>query len=77
MEMPSNCKCGEVVELHDMNTCDKCREMLCEECCEEPWGICENCKYDMAECSECGDWVDKDEIGKKGRCTMCNETMFN
>jgi len=48
MEMPTPCtNCDRTVELNNMNTCDGCSNLYCNECCEEPFGLCKNCKdYD-------------------------------
>ena len=73
--MPTPCDCGEVVEFSDMRTCEKCERMKCEECFEGRTDFCADCAFNMMECNECGDFVDKEEI-KKGRCFMCNETMM-
>lgn len=44
MEMPTPCpQCGECVELNDMNPCDSCEVLYCEQCLEEPWIDCQRC----------------------------------
>lgn len=75
MEMPTPCECGEVVELNDMRQCVKCKEIKCRDCHSGLIDYCEECADGMLECSECGDLVDREDIGRKGRCSMCRETM--
>ncbi len=45
MEMPTPCPtCDRIVELDEMNPCDKCGELYCNTCLSRPWGNCISCK---------------------------------
>ena len=48
-DCPTPCRCGEIVELHDMITCRECDAMVCKECAEDDGEgyICEHCEDSM------------------------------
>lgn len=75
MEAPTPCVCGEIVELHDMNSIAGrltnggnlvCNDCLCDECNGE--GCCDTCVGDglCPHCSSiCGD------CKGTGKCEEC------
>ena len=42
-DMPCTCSCGAVFDLNDGNTCAGCNIVFCENCVDEPFGLCAGC----------------------------------
>ncbi len=45
MDMPCQCEiCGEWFELNDGNPCGVCKKIYCDECLDEPFDTCLDCR---------------------------------
>ena len=47
IEAPVACNvCGVLFDLFDGNPCEKCKLVVCTNCLDEPYGVCEGCDYE-------------------------------